>query len=379
MTEKKHSSLGASSAHRWFACPGSPRMCLEAPPQKQSEYAAEGTHAHTIAESVLKRNGNWDDITDASPEELDHVQLYVDTVLRDKADLKGKLEVEKKLDLSSIVPDGFGTNDALVYSRWEKLIVYDFKYGAGVPVEVEDNVQLLYYALGAYLELADLEFTEIEMVIVQPRCEHREGPVRRWTVPVEYLQEFAERLRKAAAATQASNAPLIAGPQCRWCPAFAICPAAADRTTQVAIADFTEPVVQKSLKTPETLTMAQIKTVLDNAGYLDAWLRAVEQYAEDTAKNGGTVPGYKLVKKRSNRKWLSETEAEKALKPKFGVRIYSDPKILSPTQMEKMIGKKDGETTIIETLSECPDTGCCLVSESDPRPVVASPALTDFA
>lgn len=47
-----HSTLGPSSAGRWMRCPGSVRLTrhLEEAP---SEYAAEGTLAHTIAERCL--------------------------------------------------------------------------------------------------------------------------------------------------------------------------------------------------------------------------------------------------------------------------------------------------------------------------------------
>lgn len=384
MTEKLHSILGASSASRWFACPGSPKLCEKAPKQKDSEYAEEGTEAHALAQLILEGK-KVPKKTD--PAMLEAVTIYTDLVLADQKAMKGKLEVEKRVDLSSIFRGMFGTNDAQVYARWAKLIVYDYKHGAGVPVDVVDNVQLLYYALGAYIELQGLEFTEIEMVIVQPRCDHRDGPIRRWTIPVQYLTAFADQLRQAAEATQKPDAKLVTGKHCRWCPALPICPAAALKVTETAIQDFTEvlPVVkgsekgEKDLRKPETLSLEQIRTILDNAEYLDAWLRSVEQFAEDQAKGGIAIPGYKLVKKRSNRKWLDVEKTEKELKPKFGKKIYAEPEILSPAQMEKMIGKKEGGEMIVETLSESPDAGVVLVPEDDKRPAVAPPALTDFS
>lgn len=378
MNDKLHSTLGASSAHRWMACPGSVKLCLTAPPQKDSEYAAEGTFAHLYGEFLLRRESGSVFKEPVTKEMADAVNVYVAVVRKDQDEIKGKLEVEKRIDLSSLNRLMFGTNDALVYARWSKLIVYDYKHGKGIPVDVEDNVQLLFYALGAYIELQHMEFSEIEMVIVQPRADHPDGPVRRWTVPVSYITQFADQLKKAADATQREDAPLVPGSkQCRWCPAFPICPAAAKQASLIAAADFAEP-VEKQLKKPEELTPEQLKMVLDNAGFLDSWLRAVEQYAEDQLKAGHAIPGYKLVKKRSTRKWISEEDVIKTLEPKFGKKIYSDPEVLSPAQMEKMIGKKEGGQTIVETLSETPDTGVVLAQESDKRPAMAAPALTDF-
>jgi hypothetical protein len=43
-----HALLSASSSHRWLACPPSARLCM-AKSDKGSEYARQGTEAHTLA------------------------------------------------------------------------------------------------------------------------------------------------------------------------------------------------------------------------------------------------------------------------------------------------------------------------------------------
>lgn len=53
----RHALLSASSAHRWLSCPPSAKLCAEVP-DKGSEYAAEGTDAHSLCEyKVLKYLG----------------------------------------------------------------------------------------------------------------------------------------------------------------------------------------------------------------------------------------------------------------------------------------------------------------------------------
>ena len=48
----KHAILSASSSERWINCPPSARLC-EHYPDKGSDYAAEGTDAHTLCVMFL--------------------------------------------------------------------------------------------------------------------------------------------------------------------------------------------------------------------------------------------------------------------------------------------------------------------------------------
>src|SRR3989304_1309551 len=67
-----------------------------------------------------------------------------------------------------------GTADHVRYRPATRRVrVTDFKYGADVYVEVEDNVQLKKYALGVLLVLQaqNLMVEKVEMCVVQPRSE----------------------------------------------------------------------------------------------------------------------------------------------------------------------------------------------------------------
>ena len=50
---RKHAVLSASSSDRWMHCPPSARLC-EDYPDVSSDFAAEGTDAHTLCEFRLK-------------------------------------------------------------------------------------------------------------------------------------------------------------------------------------------------------------------------------------------------------------------------------------------------------------------------------------
>src|SRR5690606_24505588 len=197
-----HARLSASSAHRWFLCPGS--VNLAAPlPNTSSFGAAEGTLAHDIAarclttgvgpQSCLGREAERDGHKVVCDQEMvDGVQFYLDAINEDFRDGDQVfVEVDLTRALQKIDPDLGGTAD---YVRWRPktkcLRVFDFKYGAGHLVTAEGNKQLLLYALGALLAI-DKPATEVTVTIVQPRIEHEDGRVRDWTFPAQDLLDFA--------------------------------------------------------------------------------------------------------------------------------------------------------------------------------------------
>ena len=53
-TPAKHALLSASAAHRWLKCTAAPTYEMQFPP-KTSEYAEEGTLAHSICELYARK------------------------------------------------------------------------------------------------------------------------------------------------------------------------------------------------------------------------------------------------------------------------------------------------------------------------------------
>jgi len=342
-----HSKLGASSAHRWFECPGSVALCSQMP-RTESAFAQEGTNAHTLAELVLRqtpnafyyvgkaktRNNPFD--FDIDEDMANHVQGYVDHVREVKNSLPGSvLLIEHRFQLSNIHPDLYGTCDAVVYQEFGELHVFDFKYGAGIGVEVEDNEQLMYYSCGA-LDLGD--FTSATMHIVQPRFDHEDGPKRKKQYSIKELIEFGKQLRVRAIATQDENAPLKEGDHCRFCAAAPVCPQLHKRAVDVARTDFKEP------KLPEVtaLTDEQIAKVIQYAKLIENWFEAVKQHALEKIRSGAKVEGLKLVAGRGRRAWIDEAQAAKVLSGKYGDAAYSKS-LLSVAQAEKQLGQNSIE------------------------------------
>lgn len=378
MSEKMHSNIGASSSHRWTNCPGSVALIATCPPAKESSYAKEGTAAHELAQVCLLKGKPARHYLGQpmggglviSEDMADAVQVYLDTVLKDKEEVgKGRLVVETSFDLSELHPGLYGTNDAMLMQEYGKLTVYDYKHGAGVPVEVKDNPQLLYYALGALLQG---DYDPVEVVIVQPRAPHRDGPVRRFTYSQKQVLEFGQWLVSRVKETKKRDAALVAGHWCKFCPATSKCPAVMQQIQEAAKTDFAE--ASPKLPKPANMDMDRLVKVLSLIPLMDDWVRAVEEEAETRAKRGERIPGFKLVKKKSNRAWIDEKAAETEFVGYLGDKAYAPRKILSPAQMEKAGGKH--LSIVVDALCHNPDTGECLVTDSDPRPAV-NPAL-DF-
>lgn len=385
--ERAHAVLGASSAHRWMACPGSVRLSKDAP-KRSSRYADEGTAAHQLAERCLTEgvdaasrigevelvNGQAWDVTE---EMAEAVQVFLDTV-RGAALPGDTLLFEQRFDLSALYPGMFGTNDACVVSPARgRMYVLDYKHGKGHAVEAVGNPQLRYYGLGALMEVAPTGIREIVLVVVQPRAPHRDGPVRSETITAMDLLEWTADLRRAAQATEDVFAPLKAGEHCTFCPAAGTCPALRDRALEAAMAEFAGATITVPAD-PGLLSPDELARLLDSADLIDKWLAAVRAHALHLAESGQAVPGYKLVDKRATRRWRDEDAAPQHLSA-IGLKpddIYKRS-LLSPAQVEKLLPKE--KRAVLADLVEKVSSGVNLVRDDDARPSRTASAIADFA
>jgi hypothetical protein len=238
MTE--HALLSASGAHRWTNCPGSIKAA-EGIPERTSSYAEEGTIAHEIAAHCVRGRVEVSTVT-TDPELRAHLPVYTNAVLA-AVEPGDTLLVEQRVDLAPLNPPApmFGTADAIVIKpRRRRVHVIDLKYGAGVTVEAENNLQTRYYGLGALLGLPPNVIVDaIELSIVQPRIPHPAGPLRREIITTSELLAWGRELLGAAHRALAPEAPLVPGPWCGFCLAKLTCPALHAQSLVTAQNDFT--------------------------------------------------------------------------------------------------------------------------------------------
>lgn len=387
--QRTHAILSASGSKRWLTCTPSAQLEQQFP-ENESEYAAEGTFAHALAELRLSRavaNTIRPSIYKKKLEELEknllysasmaeYIEQYVTFVAEKFTEAKKNcpdtlILLEQKLDFSEWVPDGFGTGDVIIISDGV-LEIIDLKYGQGVPVSAEGNTQMRLYALGAINQFGLLyDFDCIRMTIVQPRLDS----ISSEDVSVTELLEWGDRVVKPAAKKAiAGEGEFVPGDHCQFCRAKAQCRARAEANLEMAKYDFQEPPI---------LSNDEIAEILFKAEELQKWAKDVQEYALDQALNHGIkFPGWKLVEGRSNRKYIDE----QAVAEKLKAEGYEDDVIYAPRQiwgiseMEKRLGKKLFAEYLKDLIIK-PAGKPTLVPETDKRPEISSiaSAVADFS
>ncbi len=434
--------------------------------KKSSVHAERGTAAHTLVETCLEqrledshqyrdywinqkgdiqraapRNANGEPCGDSEDgwfivdeDMMSAVDVMLSTVYGELERLgpQAELGIERKFDLGWLRPDMFGTSDVTISLFLTELVVVDYKHGQGVPVEVAErdpvtgklkmNSQLGYYALGV-AEADGFTHETVTLVVVQPRCPHEEGPVRRYSFPMSELLELRDRLAKAAdevreaeealRAVYAGDDPvtlgeweaqyLRAGDHCQksFCPKLGTpCAAAFAHAQKVAMADFADDPYVLDVPTgdrPEDL--ARLSYVLRWTGFLDGFVKAATTHAlRAKVDHGVAIPNHKLVRGRSTRAY-SASEAEVVAAVSSHVQshddLYAPRKLKSPAQMEKL-GKEvkkllagvphpkwnPNDPTSPEWLHpplvQKRPGKVTLAHEDDPRPEVTVDASADF-
>ena len=372
MTDKGHSPVGASSRYRWKKCAGSVVLCKTVPPPLPSKYAEEGTLAHEEAAYYLN-NGDWSPTI--SDEMRENLKSYVEAVSLEKAALpkhKGNLFlVEKGFSLEMLHPEAWGTADCVIWDAHNKtLTVYDLKYGAGILVEAENNDQLAYYAVGALLTL-NLPAKKVIVKIAQPRCPHPDGVVRAFEYDPITLLDEASLIKEEIEATEKPNAKLVAGDHCKFCPAAGVCPEINKKALAFA----------KNVFLTESYDPQLLADTLDKIPMIEAFVEQTREFAYSEAMRGRVPPNYKLVAKRATRKWIDEKETEKFLSAVVHGTLmrdcYTEPKLKSPAQIEKVIPKSQKEALAQFTTAE--SSGYKLVHSAEPGEPVLLDAKSLFS
>jgi hypothetical protein len=267
--------------------------------------------------------------------------------------------------LKNIHPKLWGTADVVICQPFGELHVIDFKYGAGVEVEVDDNEQLMYYGRGA-LELGD--FTKVVIYVAQPRfVRNNPEKIRSKVYDPKEIVQFGKILRQKAIATEDPKAPLKEGDHCRFCPASPVCPQLHKRALSVAQTDFRDD----KLPAVENLGDEQIANIVRYGALVIKWIEGVKDYARARVVAGEKIEGLKLVSGRGERSWNNPEEVERILGGKYGERLYNR-KILSVAQAEKAFG-----ANAIEGLFSRIEGNATIAHETDKRKALPS-AKDDF-
>ena len=364
---KKHALLGASSSARWLVCTPSAR--LEAMfPDEQSPYAAEGTVAHDLAESILRHKlegKKAPKLDDYSTEMVEAVTRYVDICEEKVNEARARSSdaeamIEARLDFSRWVPDGFGTGDMVIVADGI-LEVIDLKYGKGVPVSAIENTQMRLYALGAYDVNEFLyDVKSVRMTIVQPRLDS----VSTDEMALEELLDWGEEIKPIAQRAFNGEGDCTPCDYCNFCKARHTCRALAD----TCLAAF----YKHGGKLNQLLTDQEVSDILAMKDLITKWIKGVYDFAYEKALSGEKQwPGYKLVEGTSRRTITDPDAAAQTLLDNG----YKEKDIFKPrelegiTNLQKVLGKK-GVAEYLEAYIDKPEDKPTLVPESDKRPAI---------
>lgn len=381
-----HAQYAPSAAYRWMACPASVKATAGME-SLSSRYAAEGTVAHHVLEGSMLdgkfKASNWiGEIIDVevegklggmivTKEMAEAVQVCLDFIkpIVEEAD---EWHPEQQITLELFgAPDCYGTGDFMArVTIAGRIIIIDYKHGAGTLVEVIDNPQLKIYGLGALLRLGKGSgITHVQTTIVQPRAPHPQGPIRSHTYTVAELMDFGQDVLDAIDACEADNPPFVPGDHCKWCGIEDSCAARAKAIAGDIVAVISEMSDGMVLTPTEQEQFLQRIESLGLEDFVGALRGAIHKRLED----GGSSDRYKLVAKRASRVWLrDESQTIAKLQPLLAkknasrVDLYTS-EFKSPSEVEKVIGKGVEARAVLEGLTARVSSGTNLVPIDDPR------------
>lgn len=378
---RAHALLSPSGSHRWMHCTPSARL-EENLPESTSSAAEEGTLAHELAEYALGMylKGEYVPILDDlptpkhiaankyySPEMDKYVTDYVCYVC-DIYELEEKAEmsIERKFDLTSYVPECFGSCDCDIVGK-KVLNIIDLKYGKGVQVDAKDNSQLMMYALGVLRTLSPKRQAEIETVrmhIAQVRLgnysvfEMTARDLTHWGIHV---------LRPTAEKAFAGQGETKVGSHCRFCKFKAQCRAQKD----ALVNEF------ETHGDTKALTLDEIGDILSKSDMFTDWLASVKTFAMQAATRGEKVKGWKLVEGRSVRVIRdTETAIERLKAIGLSTEDVTNRKLKGIGDLERLVGKKPLAATLDGLIVKTQGLPT-LAPESDKREEL-SPIIDDF-
>lgn len=410
--KRTHSRFGGSIAARWLNCAGSVGLNDKLTPAPSDDYADEGNAAHSLAYQSLSRGVHpvaflgktmpgfpKHPVTQAMCDAVVYYLNVVETEIARSQTSIAQFEREFQLDVPGAEPgEIFGANDCLVYHpELKRLRVFDYKHGYQ-PVDVEDNSQLKFYALGALTTNPDWKVREIVLTIVAPNAANAydaESVVKDWTFPLVDILEFAvdveNAVKRAKDVEKNGSGRDIAfniGPWCdaTRCTAKAACecPAVLAAGYKAATMDFgpmkapdLAEIKPDMLPPVEEIDMDRLVALAEGVEFLSTWANMAKSYVERLIMAGAKHPKLKIVETQARAKWISDPQKIAGYADMmFGLSPDQTmpPKLLTITDMVAALkaagASKDDIDAFKLKFTVKESSGRAVVPASDRRPAV---------
>lgn len=416
---RAHALYSASSANRWMKCYGSIQRAAGMPTGIASSYAMDGEEAHELLEYALThqywsayeakimsglewehRHDGEESRLESVQDALDHIQDLIDAY---QPDLTVYLET-RFIFPTNENDDAGGTSDVTIFiPGLDIMVIADYKHGSGVAVDVVENPQLLFYAVGSRQELRRANMcnsgkTLYRMMILQPRGFHKDGAMREWTCNDDRLDKFIGEVNFAIRKTKEQIPEIVPGKYCRWCPAVSACPEAENHRMRAILPTYVDMDGLRKTGLPPVLGLSveRIAEILTMRDMVEEWLEAVAKQAVAMARSGVAIPNKKLVMAQARSKWNGEPRvlagslnAISGLPPNVflqeKLRTITDAKALIKNAIYEKHGRTGSKKLVEEAnkaLAELTirDTSgnLVLVDREDKRPEINPLALPDY-
>lgn len=432
---------------------------LRASLNQSSSYADEGTALHSVMEYLLgvdevlpdnkvssdreiikifmENDVDFDRMHDAVLPAYHQFNEYLDKVLAEDGD-EFMLRIESRVEFPDI-DDAFGTCDVLIRTS-KRTIVWDWKFGGGVPVdasyEVEreygtddgsgksdvftetvryGNDQLTYYAVAArhthpeYFSYAEDNIAAsagwpVELVICQPRIRDE---LSTYTSSIAELEDFKLDLVEAVEEALNGSTTYKLGKWCKFqacqsrCPLRADTPVGLERLAsklgklRLAAAQPDVEVAMYDNKRDEIVTGSPAKLayaetlalMLDLRDILEPYLDEATKQAYTFLEAGGRIPGYKLVPKRAGHDRFKERDDTDSFLSRRGLSVEERRKpwdTVTPAVARKLLkakGDDKGLKLLEKYVQPGVSSGSTIAKSDDPRPeyVTSSAAVAEIA
>lgn len=329
--------LRPSSAATWLVCSGSVVMREAFPETSEdgdSDVTEDGTACHWLASEIWEvrfpEEGSLSPNHRVLTEEMfEGVDMYHDT-LRCPRWAGADVYCEKPMRFDFIWPGMTGTPDAWTYHPQLGIRVVDLKFGFRF-VEVMDNTQLSLYALAVGRLLQLPPSTPVELVIVQPRANHRSGPVRTWRTTLGQLELIVQPLRDAAARAMSPHPMCVANPGCLDCAGAHACDTFHNATWGAVELTYA---ASPHLLSPQELGR-ELSLLDEAASKIKARLAALKVQAEDEIRRGKILPGWDMGSTYAREGWRSPEDERAAMalaETFFKTNISKPRRALTPNQ-----------------------------------------------
>jgi Protein of unknown function (DUF2800) len=328
-----HAPIAPSSLARIVQCHATVSLSALMPPEPETEDTLEGDAAHWVALQMAL--GVAMIVGLITPNKMPVTQEMIDGGQVYVGALEGFPGMgEQTVQIPRIHPTQcWGTPDFWQYSvQGKTLRIVDYKYGHKY-VEVFRNWQLMAYAAGIMdlLKLDD-QTTILDLVIVQPRWFHRDGPVRSWKVAATVLRTFINDANYAAHAALGPNPIAKTGPECEFCPARGPCLTLHNAGGNIVDLAGEADLLQQS----PTDVGRELRILHMAAARLDAKITGVEAMALQMLRSGKRVPFYKTDFTRPHVKWTKPVAEIEILGLMYGKNLLKPPEAITPGQAEKL-------------------------------------------